>query len=101
MNEKPSRGLCCHEAGHAIVAHSFGVPVLAVHVDFTEQKGWSGCTDRPPGSTDHLDPIDQVAILIAGDVAEKVFDCHAHEDASYFDHGEICSAIALRPLRKF
>ena len=36
------RGLCCHEAGHAVVAWSFGVPVIAVYVSFSVARGWQG-----------------------------------------------------------
>ena len=38
------RGLCCHEAGHAVVAWSFGVPVIAVYVSFSVARGWQGGT---------------------------------------------------------
>jgi ATP-dependent Zn protease len=89
MNEQPPRGLCCHEAGHAVVAHSFHLPVQVVRVEFTDERGWHGGTDVPSGAADHLDTMDQVVIWVAGRAAEKIFVCPAHESAWLHDIGQI------------
>jgi hypothetical protein len=82
------RGLCCHEAGHAVVAWSFDLPVRVVRVCFNEAKGWHGGTDID-GNAEHLTSIDQIAILAAGFTAEKIFKCPAHEGAANDDHARI------------
>jgi hypothetical protein len=93
-SEKLQRGLCCHEAGHAVVAFSFGVPLLAIWVTFTEKKGWHGGADRgPEGSVEHLHYMDQVTIFRAGKTAEMFFDCPAHERAWLRDFGEISALL--------
>ena len=71
------------------MAFSFEVPVVAVRVTFSEEKGWHGGTDRPEGAEDHLPYTDQVTILRAGKTAEEFFDCPAHEYAWCDDLGKI------------
>jgi ATP-dependent Zn protease len=88
-SEKPPRGVCTHEAGHAVVANSFGVPVQAIWVAFTEEKGWHGGTDHAQGSVEHLHYMDQATILMAGKTAEELFGCPAHETAWRKDLGQI------------
>ena len=46
MAEQYPRGLCCHEAGHAIVAYSFNLQVESVYVRCEEAKGWYGGAGR-------------------------------------------------------
>jgi hypothetical protein len=46
------QGVCCHEAGHAVVAFSLGVRVVTVSVFFSEENGWKGATNAE--GTDHL-----------------------------------------------
>ena len=91
--KEQTRGICCHEAGHAVVAFWFNVPVEAAYVTFSEEKGWHGGTDTPHGSAGHLDYMDQVTILVAGKAAEDFFDCRAHETAWRDDLGQ--SAVLL------
>jgi hypothetical protein len=86
MTQK-QRGLCCHEAGHAVVAWSFGVPVVAVYVTFSVAKGWRGGTDYIDGSALHY--VDQVTSLAAGRTGEEVFACFAPYDAWLADLEEI------------
>jgi ATP-dependent Zn protease len=83
------RGICCHEAGHAVVAASLNVPVTTVRVSYNTVRGWHGGTDYPEGSTDRLLYMDRVTILVAGKTAEKVFNCQAHEGAWRHDLGQI------------
>ena len=88
--ENPPRGVCCHEAGHAVVAFSLSVPVVAVRVSYSEVPGWHGGTDT---LTDHLDYMDRVTILMAGRAAEEVFSCPAHETAWLHDLGQIAALL--------
>jgi ATP-dependent Zn protease len=87
MTEKTQRGLCCHEAGHAVVAWSFGVRVVAVYVTFSVARGWHGGTDYMDGSALHY--MDQVTNFAAGRTGEEVFSCPAHYGAWLADLGEI------------
>jgi len=77
--ERYPQGFCCHEAGHAVVAFSLGVRVVAVSVFFTEKEGWKGYTKTE--GTDHLPWKDQIMLHIAGMAAEEFFNCpktHGH-----------------------
>src|ERR1700726_294358 len=79
----PQQGLCCHEAGHAVVAFSLGVRVVAVSVFFTEKEGWKG--DTKTEGTDHLPGKDQIVLRIAGMAAEEFFNCPEDPRASLHD----------------
>ena len=74
------RGLCCHEAGHAVVAWSFGVPVIAVYVSFSVTGGWQGGTKYYWRSR-ALHYMDRATSLAAGKAGEELFDCPAHYSA--------------------
>jgi hypothetical protein len=87
MTEK-QRGLCCHEAGHAVVAWSFGVPVIAVYVTFSVARGWQGGTKYFWRSR-ALHYLDQATSLAAGRAGEELFDCPAHYSAWLVDLEEI------------
>ena len=92
------RGLCCHEAGHAVVASSFGVRVAAVMVMFTEEKGWHGET-MTEGSADHLPCEYRITLLSAGKAAEEFFNYPADARASLRDYGEIDSLLDRKGMR--
>ena len=98
MAEKRPRGVCCHEAGHAVVAHSYRLRVQMVRVAFSEAKGWHGGTDLPLGSPDHLDVVDQLAIWTAGKDAEDVLKCPAHETAWFDDLGQIAAVLSRKGI---
>ena len=91
--EERPRGVCAHEAGHAVVAWSFGLPVAACCVVFSEAKGWHGGTDIPKGSEDRLHWTDKIVVLVAGRIAEKVFKCQAHGSAWAGDLGDIAALL--------
>ena len=82
------RGLCCHEAGHAVVAWSFGVPVIAVYVSFSVARGWQGGTKYYWRSR-ALHYMDRATSLAAGRAGEELFDCPAHYGAWLADLSEI------------
>ena len=86
MTEK-HRGLCCHEVGHAVVAWSFGVRVVAVYVTFSVARGWHGGIDLIDGTA--LPYMDRITNLAAGKAGEEVFECAAHYGAWLADFGEI------------
>ena len=56
-----------HEAGHAVVAWSFGVTVERIYLDLVNE---SGHTDA---ATAHLKPVEQIANRLAGFEAEQAF----------------------------
>jgi len=80
------------------VLHSFRVSVVAVRVNFTEEKGWHGGTDVMPGSTDHLPYMDQAANWAAGRAAEEVFTCPAHRLAWLDDLGQIDALLKANEI---
>jgi hypothetical protein len=57
-----------HEAGHAVVAWSFGVTVGCIHLDLENKSGHTMVA-----STAHLQPFEQIAQCLAGFEAEQAF----------------------------
>jgi hypothetical protein len=57
-----------HEAGHAVLAWSFGVTVGCIHLDVENESGHTTA-----GLTAHLKPVEQIANRLAGFEAEQVF----------------------------
>jgi len=57
-----------HEAGHAVVAWSFGVTVGCIHLDSEKQGGHA---EIAPAT--HLEPFEQIAIALAGFESEQIF----------------------------
>jgi hypothetical protein len=92
MTSPPTRprGVCCHEAGHAVVAFSFGLRVAAVRVAYSEKRDWYGAMDaEKPQSM-----ANQITLLCASKMAEKFFDCPAHNRSWFHDYGEIDSLLS-------
>jgi hypothetical protein len=87
MTEK-QRGLCCHEAGHAVVSWSFGMPVVAVYVTFSVARGWQSGT-RYVWRSRALHYMDRATSLVAGRTGEEVFACLAPYEAWLADLEEI------------
>jgi ATP-dependent Zn protease len=77
------RGTACHEAGHAVVTHSFNVPVRTVRIEFTADDGWRGRMESD--LIDHLHYLDQATICAAGRAAEDLFNCLSYDSAWYGD----------------
>ena len=75
-----------------MVLWTFAVPVAAIRVTFTEERGWYGGTDIA-GTAGHLPLLEQFAAFAAGYTAENVFDCHAHDKAAHDDHGQIAALL--------
>jgi ATP-dependent Zn protease len=74
-----------HEAGHVVVAR-FGLPVGKIEI----ADDGSGKTEIGPA--DHLPLIDQVAVRIAGVVAQDFFGFFRSE-AGYHDQGKIVELV--------
>jgi len=87
MTARYPRDVAYHEAGHAVVAWSLGLPVGAVSVG-----------DDARGSTEiglagHLPVMEQVAICCAGIAAVDLFEHPTHELAAFNDHVQIKELI--------
>jgi ATP-dependent Zn protease len=93
VTEQLPRGLCYHEVGHAVVAWFYGLPVFAVRVEFSEERGWHGGADVPFGAASRLALFDQVTIYAAGKAAEEVYECPAHARSWSVDLGEIAGLL--------
>jgi ATP-dependent Zn protease len=81
------RSTAIHEAGHAVVAWSFGLPVRAIRLTYSDAKGWHGGTDTD--KPDHLSLVEQIEVCAAGGIAEEIFDCPTRELATFSDNVQI------------
>ena len=82
------RSTAFHEAGHAVVAWSFGLTVDAVWVNADDASG--GANISP---VDHLTLAEQVAVWWSGTAAESVFECPSHEYAAFDDHAGVMELL--------
>jgi hypothetical protein len=82
--QKFSRSAAVHEAGHAIVAWSFGLPLGAMWIDAGDSGGETqiGCSDR-------LTLAEQIAVRCAGGIAQAIFECPGNEVATFKDNFEV------------
>jgi Peptidase M50B-like len=87
------RGTAFHEAGHGIVAWSFGLDVKSIRVSLDEASG-STDTSHP----DHLSLVEQIAIHMAGIESEKLFEAPAHWWAFGSDFQEIQNLLATHEI---
>jgi hypothetical protein len=85
-----------HEAGHAVVAWSLGLPVHTIRVTYSNAKGWHGGTDTD--KPDHLSLVEQIAICAAGGIAEEIFDCPTHELAFFSDGEQILHLLEAHQI---
>jgi hypothetical protein len=90
MKDERLRGAAFHEAGHAIVAREFGLPVgeIRVGIDGDDAKGESDI-----GLAHHLPLIDQIALCVAGVVAQLLFDSPTHNLAGASDYGKVIELV--------
>ena len=95
MGEKYPRGTAYHEAGHAVVAWSLGLPVQAVHVSSGDASGGAEI-----GDADQLPLIEQIAICSAGITAEAVFEIPNHELAGFNDRVRIFHLLETQGFQK-
>jgi hypothetical protein len=73
-----------HEAGHAIVAASYGLRVVRMWIDPGDRSG--GARSSSPC---HLEPVDQIAIHRAGRVAQNLTGCEPLPGASDCDMNQM------------
>ena len=95
VTEQYLRGTAYHEAGHAVVAWALGLPVMTICVKIGDAGGGTEV-----GFADHLSLIEQVAVCSAGSAAEEVFECSAHELASFNDHVTVLKLIEANGVSK-
>src|SRR5664279_2825123 len=81
MSDRYPRGAAYHEAGHAVVAWSFGLQVQAVHVSDDDASGGAKIADA-----DQLPLVEHIAVCSAGIAAEAIFGHPSHELAGFNDH---------------
>ena len=84
------RGAAFHEAGHVIVARELGLPVgeIAIGVHGDDAKGRTDI-----GSAHHLPLIDQIALCVAGVVAQSLFDWTTHHLAGAGDYARVVELV--------
>src|SRR5215831_13835161 len=73
-----------HEAGHAVVAWSFGITVGCIHLDIEKEGGHAQIA-----STAHLEHFEQIANWLAGFGAEQVFKPPGRKANAMIDCGEV------------
>ena len=71
-----------HEAGHAVVAWSFGLTVECVYLDL-EKEGGNTLTDR--AGEEKLCEIEHIAIALAGYASESIFKPPARKAKAIHD----------------
>ena len=69
------RAVAFHEAGHAIVARDFNLAISEIEIGI-DGDPTSGATKTD--CTGHLSFIKQLALCIAGTMAQEMFNAHAH-----------------------
>ena len=89
-NNDKLRGAAFHEAGHVIVAREFGLPIgeIAIGIDGDEAKGRTDI-----GSAHNLPVIDQIALCVAGVVAQSLFDWPTHNLAGAGDYARVVQLV--------
>jgi hypothetical protein len=78
-----------HEAGHAVVAWSFGLTVDAVWVNADDASG--GANIISP--VDHLTLAEQIAVWWSGTAAENVFECPSHKYVASRDRAKVMKLL--------
>jgi ATP-dependent Zn protease len=86
MRDEDLRRAAFHEAGHAVVARFFGLPVGELEI----ADDGSGKTEI--GSADQLPLIDQITVCLAGVTAQDLFG-FSRPEAGYTDHTKIIGLI--------
>jgi hypothetical protein len=93
-SERYPRGTAYHEAGHAVVAWSLGLPVGAVSVSADDASGGTQIS-----LSDHLALIEQIAVCSAGIAAAEVFGHPIpHELAGFRDNERIMNLIEMHSV---
>jgi len=88
MIKRYSRATAYHEAGHAVVAWSLGLPVGAVSISDVDARGKSEI-----GWAGHLSLVEQVAVCSGGIVADAIFGHQTDKHAGAYDRMKIMQLI--------
>jgi hypothetical protein len=93
------RGVAIHEAGHAIVARFFDLPVGTLSIDLANERAIG---KSEIGCDEHLSTIERIAVRVAGVAAQNLFKCPTREWVGMSDYvrvGELVSNLgATRSL---
>jgi hypothetical protein len=81
------RGAAFHEAGHVVVARAFGLTVGKIEI------GEDGSGKAAISSAEHLPPIDQIALCVAGIEAQALFNSPTHEYAAFADYAKVSELV--------
>ncbi len=84
-------GAAYREAARAVVAWSFGLKVDGIDVRIEEARG------ADIGIADHLPLVDQIAVIVAGNEAEHVFDSPADPDGNSDDLRKLIELLRRTP----
>ena len=97
MNSSDRVGAAYHEAGHAVVAWALGLPVgdIAIAVGGDDAAGRSNI-----GVADRLSIRDQIAVCVAGLVAQEIFNVPTHDHAGLADYGRAIGILDEMPEHK-
>jgi ATP-dependent Zn protease len=87
------RSAAVHEAGHAVVAWSFELPVGALWVNADDASGGAEV-----GLSPHLKLTEQIAICWGGVAAQSVFNAPGHELAAFKDHEAIMDLLEAHDI---
>jgi ATP-dependent Zn protease len=87
------RGTAYHEAGHAVVAWSYGLRVGGVGVSDDDASGTTEIDNA-----EHLPLADQIAIRFAGIAAEGVFGHPTHKQIGSGDRREVMKLLAAHEV---
>lgn len=103
--DNPRSSTLVHEAGHAVVYAHFGIPVRRCEIWQEGEKDWTGFTTaggkwRSDASTAPEDDLRQAICLMAGVIAERLFDSLNYRLASSVDEIEEARLLAFNVALK-
>jgi hypothetical protein len=81
--------IALHEAGHIVVAHSFGVPINSIKIN---KDGFI-----LNFIMDNLEPFQKACIYLAGHITSITFNKYGEDD----DIMELCRELSVLDLQKF
>jgi Peptidase M50B-like len=82
------RGAAFHEAGHIVVAWTFGRKASAAAIQ-SDGGGSANDLDDP-----NLPRVQRVAIAFAGSMAQRIFNAPTNANASFYDHVAVQQLLA-------
>jgi hypothetical protein len=88
-------GVAIHEAGHAVVARFFDLPVGTLSVDLANERAIG---KSEIGCDEHLPIIERIAVRVAGVAAQNLFKCPTREWVGMSDYvrvGELVSDLGV------